>query len=196
MKRNPLYFVLFLTLFICLMVSIATYTSWFTQIYHFVQSLGVQHLMVAVALLSFFAGFSSFLALGLYAFLTVVLAKDPALVPLTLVVAGMMTLGNLLVIRAGKFARVFVPHRIERFFTRVLAWAEHKSEWIIMVCISLCMVVLPLPREVIFIQLSLMNYSLRKAAIPLFIGNFLFTLLFAFIIHGGFSVLTQLVAFS
>ncbi len=197
MKRNLWYPILSIILIICLCIVLAKYTHIFPSTYQFLQSLGVKHLMIAVAVFSFLAGFSSFIALGFYAFLIIVLAQDPALLPLAFVVALMMTLSNILIIRAGKIARVFVPRRMERFFNKVLAWVEHRPEWMVMTCISLCMVFLPLPREVIFIQLSLMNYSLRKAAIALFIGNFLFTLLFAFIIHGGVSALqSHLITFS
>lgn len=151
-----------------------------------ISRIGVQNTYLAAFLLSVIGGFSSLTGTSLYAAL-IVLSKG-GMNPFVLgIIAGLgLFLSDSIFYFIATHMRTLVSGittRWERLFRNIWKWVHSTPDWIVYTAVFIYAAFAPLPNDVILVALALSNYSYRKFAVFLFLGDLTISILLT--VFGG-----------
>lgn len=183
MKKTKLYITMLL-----IIVILAGWALFFHYypVEEIVNDIGVQNTYLAAFLLASVGGFSSLTGTSLYAAL-IALAKG-GMNPLVLgIIAGLglFLSDSVFYFIATKMRRIVsgVTTKWERLFRNIWKWVHRTPDWIVYTSVFLYAAFGPLPNDILLVALALSNYSYRKFAIFLLMGDMTISILLT--VFGG-----------
>lgn len=151
-------------------------------------SLGIRNSLIIVFFVCLAGAFTSLTAISAYPMVISLVAGEVG--PLTAgTVAGLgLAAGDLLFFMFGYSARDLTGERVRKALEKALLRLQKYNSLVVQGAIFVYVAFTPFPNNVLSGALAFVGYPLRKAFLPLILGDVAFCLLVAWLAHQGFRL--------
>lgn len=167
-------FILLLCVFLVISVSVLIFSP-----ADIVEAFGVRNSYLALFGVALLGG-ASFLTSSSYFISIALLASAGLSVVWVALVAGVaLTIGDIFIYSVGATGKHHIPVKLKKFFDRVSVKIHRFPKNVLPVGIFLYTGLTPLPADLLMLFLSFIGFSLKRAFLPILLGNILLAFLIA-----------------
>jgi membrane protein YqaA with SNARE-associated domain len=154
-----------------------------------IASIGIGNSLIIAFFLSIAGAFTSLTKISSYPLIISLIAGQMNPLLVGLVIGLGMAAGDILFFAFGYSARDWAGKKWKKNLDRFLAFVSRLREIFVQVLIFLYMAATPFPNNMLSGALAFIGYPLRKAVLPIVLGDIAFCLLIAWLASQGIKVL-------